>query len=99
MQATTLNPTQLFLLQMFSHIGDEERLKELKEVWLDHVRQRADEEGRRITADPDDNKFVDCAVSANAKYIISNDRHFKALDDIDFPKVNILTIHEFKEEI
>ena len=52
-----------------------------------------------ITADPDDNKFVDCAVSANAKYIVSNDRHFKVLDDIDFPKVNILTIHEFKEEI
>jgi len=48
MLSTTLNPTQLFLLQMFSHTGDEERLKELKEVWLEHVRQRADEEGRRI---------------------------------------------------
>jgi len=48
MEATILNPTQLFLLQMFSHIGDEERLKELKEVWLDHVRRRVDEEGKRI---------------------------------------------------
>ena len=48
MEATIFNPTQLFLLQMFSHIGDEERLKELKEVWLEHVRRRADEEGKRI---------------------------------------------------
>jgi len=56
-------------------------------------------EWRLITTDPDDNKFVDCAVSANAKYIVSNDRHFKALDNIDFPKVNIVTINEFKGKI
>jgi hypothetical protein len=48
MQSTTLNPTQLFLLQMFSYTGDEERLKELKEVWLNYVRHKADEEGKRI---------------------------------------------------
>jgi putative PIN family toxin of toxin-antitoxin system len=52
-----------------------------------------------ITADPDDNKFVDCAISVDAKYIVSNDRHFKILEDIDFPKVNIATIDEFKEII
>jgi len=52
-----------------------------------------------IITDPDDNKFVDCAVSANANYIVTNDRHFKALENIDFPKVNILTIDKFKEKI
>jgi predicted nucleic acid-binding protein len=52
-----------------------------------------------ITADPDDNKFVDCAIGANAKYIVSNDRHFKILEGIDFPKVNISTMDEFKEII
>jgi putative PIN family toxin of toxin-antitoxin system len=52
-----------------------------------------------ITADPDDNKFVDCAISANAKYIVSNDRHFKILENIDFPKVNISTMDEFKKII
>jgi predicted nucleic acid-binding protein len=50
-----------------------------------------------ITADPDDNKFVDCAISANAKYIVSNDKHFKILEEIDFPKVNVSTIDDFKE--
>ena len=54
---------------------------------------------RLITADPDDNKFVDCAFSANANYIVSNDRHFKVLKDIDFPKINIITINKFKGKI
>ena len=52
-----------------------------------------------ITTDPDDNKFVDCAVSANASYIVTNDKHFNVLEEIDFPKVDILTIEEFKEKI
>ncbi|MBQ1909660.1 MAG: putative toxin-antitoxin system toxin component, PIN family, partial [Bacteroidaceae bacterium] len=29
-----------------------------------------------ITADPEDNKFVDCAVASNAKYIVTEDRHY-----------------------
>ncbi len=32
-----------------------------------------------ITADPDDNKFVDCAITAQADYIITADGHFRAL--------------------
>ena len=32
-----------------------------------------------ITADPDDNKFVDCALNAGADYIITNDKHFNIL--------------------
>lgn len=28
-----------------------------------------------ITADPDDNKFVDCAFAANADYLVSEDSH------------------------
>ena len=48
-----------------------------------------------ITADPDDNKFVDCAIAANADYIITNDAHFNVLKNITFPKVNILTLQAF----
>jgi putative PIN family toxin of toxin-antitoxin system len=51
-----------------------------------------------INADPDDNKFVDCAISANAKYIVTNDKHFNILNSIDFPKVNIITLNEFAEK-
>jgi len=48
-----------------------------------------------ITSDPDDNKFVDCAVTAGATYIVSNDRHFQELDNYDFPKVAVRTLTEF----
>jgi predicted nucleic acid-binding protein len=32
-----------------------------------------------IEADPDDNKFTDCAIVADAAYVITSDRHFNAL--------------------
>lgn len=32
-----------------------------------------------ITADPDDNKFTDCAITAAADYIVTEDRHFSPL--------------------
>ena len=48
-----------------------------------------------IKADPDDNKFVDCAITAGATYIVSNDRHFAELKNYDFPKVDVLTLTEF----
>ena len=49
-----------------------------------------------VTADPDDNKFVDCALIAGADYLVTNDRHFNVLKSIVFPKVNIVDIETFK---
>jgi uncharacterized protein len=51
-----------------------------------------------INADPDDNKFVDCAVAANADYLITNDKHFKVLKNISFPKVNVVNGIDFCEK-
>lgn len=52
-----------------------------------------------IEQDVDDNKFVDCAVAADAEYIVTNDAHFNVLKQIDWPKVAILTIQEFVLQI
>lgn len=52
-----------------------------------------------IEADPDDNKFVDCAIGCNAKYLVSDDRHFNILDKIPFPKVDVIKAEDFKEII
>ena len=52
-----------------------------------------------IHADPDDNKFVDCAIKAEAKYIVSEDHHFDVLKDIKFPPVNVIGIDEFLREL
>ncbi|MDZ7292842.1 MAG: putative toxin-antitoxin system toxin component, PIN family [candidate division KSB1 bacterium] len=48
-----------------------------------------------IFADPDDNKFVDCAIATTADYIVTRDHHFDVLKSIDFPKVRIIHPDEF----
>ena len=48
-----------------------------------------------IKADPDDNKFVDCAICGNAEYIVSNDAHFRILNQIDFPRIKVLRIEDY----
>ncbi len=48
-----------------------------------------------IEKDADDNKFVDCAIAADAEYIVTNDAHFNILKEIDWPKVLVKTIEEF----
>ena len=52
-----------------------------------------------ITADADDNKFVDCAIIANADYIVSEDSHFNVLKSIPFPRVEVKRLREFYEEL
>ena len=48
-----------------------------------------------ITADPDDNKFVDCAVCGQAEYLVSNDRHYEILKSVFFPQLNLVKIQDF----
>lgn len=52
-----------------------------------------------IAADIDDNKFVDCAIIANADYIVSEDSHFNVLKSIPFPRVEVKRLREFYEEL
>ena len=47
-----------------------------------------------ITADPDDDIFTDCAIAADAEYIITEDRHFKALRNAGY-KPQPITPEEF----
>lgn len=52
---------------------------------------------RLIKEDPDDNKFVDCAIAANATFIVSEDAHFKSLKNEPFPKINVIRLRQFLE--
>lgn len=49
-----------------------------------------------INSDPDDNKFVDCALASNADFLITNDRRFDVLKTISFPKINTLRLEYFQ---
>jgi uncharacterized protein len=48
-----------------------------------------------ITADEDDNKFVDCAFAAGARCIVSNDAHFKELARVQFPRIPVVALRDF----
>ena len=52
-----------------------------------------------IEADADDNKFVDCAVAADAEYIVTNDAHFNVPKQIDWPKLTVIAIKEFASQL
>jgi len=50
-----------------------------------------------IMADPDDNKYCDCAIAGQALYIVTEDRHFDVLKNIPFPSVTAIGIDHFLE--
>ena len=52
-----------------------------------------------ITHDPDDNKFVDCAIAANARFIVTNDHHYDILKGLDYPPIDIINIEDFMKLI
>jgi uncharacterized protein len=45
--------------------------------------------------DPDDNKYVDCALLAGSDHLVSEDRHFLILRDIQFPSISVIRVDEF----
>lgn len=54
-----------------------------------------------IEADPDDNKFVDCAIAAKARYIVTQDRHYKVVwfnPEYDFTAIDIDSFLDFLQE-
>jgi putative PIN family toxin of toxin-antitoxin system len=52
-----------------------------------------------IEQDPDDNKFVDCAIAANAQYLISEDRHFRVLKKYDYFGIELIQLNEFRNKL
>lgn len=50
-----------------------------------------------IHNDPDDNKFVDCVVAAQAHYLVSQDRHFSILKEEEFPYIKVINSMVFRE--
>lgn len=51
----------------------------------------------KLSVDPDDDKFVDCAVSGNARYIVSGDSHLLDLKRV--MNIKIVKANEFFKEL
>lgn len=50
-----------------------------------------------VEADADDNKYVDCAVAAGAKILVSDDKHLRILKKRVPPLVDLKTLQEYHE--
>ena len=46
-----------------------------------------------VSADPDDDVFLHCAIAAQAAYVVSGDHHL--LDLEKYADIPILTVHDF----
>lgn len=45
-----------------------------------------------IHSDSDDNKYCHCCIAAGANFLVSEDQHFNVLKNLNFPKLNLLSI-------
>jgi len=72
------------ILRLFELLAVSQALIHIEPTFQFHV----------ITADPDDNKFTDCAITAAAEYVITEDAHFAALRNAGY-KPQPITPDEF----
>lgn len=49
-----------------------------------------------IEADPDDNKFIDCAIAASAELLVSHDGHFRVINQYPYLNINLLSATAFQ---
>lgn len=52
-----------------------------------------------ILGDEDDNKFADLFLTSNADFIVSNDSKLLALNKIEFPSFEVITLQQFSKMI
>ena len=48
-----------------------------------------------VTQDPDDNKFTDCAIVAQADMLVTDDAHFREAAECPFPSVRVVSLDDF----
>jgi len=48
-----------------------------------------------IQKTPDDNKFVDCAITAGARYMVTEDHHYDVIKWKDFPGLDVIGLDDF----
>ena len=89
-------------LEVFTRLGlrGKPELKNLLRIFKrkeNLVFSKAAARFRRVKDDPDDDKFIDCAISARARYIISGDSHLLKVKQ--FKTVKIVSSAQFVERM
>lgn len=85
------------VIQQHSSVRIAEIVLEVFVEALNIINQKVYYSWNLIVNDPDDNKFFDVAVAANANYLVTNDSHFNIVKQHSFPSVKIISADEFLE--
>ena len=48
-----------------------------------------------ISIDKDDNKYIDCMVAGQADFLVTEDKHFNILRQIEFPDLKVIDLESF----
>lgn len=83
------------ILAQYSAAGIAEKVIEAFVESPDIIFQQIYYKWNVIKQDPDDNKFFDIAVAANADYLVTNDAHFNQAKRSNFPSVKIISAEDF----
>lgn len=85
-----LKENRLIIDRQITNIKDKERLEKFfNAIKIIPVNKKV----LAVADDPEDNKFIECALEADADYIISSDKHLLFLENYD--NVKILAPKEF----
>lgn len=69
-------------------------LEIMEQLYANIIRVEPQFQFNVIATDADDNKFADCAIAANADFIITDDQHFAVLTNAGY-RPQPITPHEF----
>ena len=83
------------ILVQHSAVGIAEKVSEAFVESPDIIFQQIYYKWNVIKSDPDDNKFFDIAVAANADYLVTNDAHFNKAKKSSFPTVKVISAEDF----
>lgn len=83
------------IMQIYSAPGVSGVVMEIFIESTDVIFQKVFYNWNAISIDPDDNKFFDVAVAADVDFLVTNDKHFDIVKNINFPRVKIINSNEF----
>ena len=83
------------VLQRELNVGISENVLKLLETLPSTEKHEIFYRWNLIKEDYDDNKFADTAINSGADYLITYDNHFNVLNNLTFPKVNIINADVF----
>ena len=86
-QETSKELERVFQRPKFNFISMEKKRELLQYLTLISIKVTPEENVEVIRKDPEDNKFLDCAVAGKADYIVTGDRHLLELKEHEGIKI------------